>query len=300
MLSYHGLTGPELWRLLRWWLIHVGPKRDVTVDTSNGILTFDSRNWLIGKYLYVKKAHEENEIRLALELLMAEGWIGRRGNTIVNAGANIGMTCIALVKSGYFDRAIAFEPDPENYRLLVRNIDQNGLREQIQAFPVALSSTVGPLEFELSPDNSGDHRVRQTDRPGFYREEKRRTISVPGETLDGFFENKTEPVHACWVDIQGHEGHFFRGARTFLKRGIPVIFELWPYGLERAGTTPGEFVSLVSEMFTHFWVIGNDDYQRAPLSDMIKLFDAYSGPRNFCLVVLAAKRGDSGGRVAAG
>ena len=273
-------------------MIHVGPKRDVTVDTANGVLTFDSRNWLIGKYLYVKRAHEENEIRSALELLMAEGLIGPCGNTIINAGANIGMTCIALVKSGYFDRAIAFEPDPENYRLLVRNIDQNGLRERIQAFPVALSSTAGPLEFELSADNSGDHRIRQTDRPGFYREETRRTISVPGETLDRFFENKTDAVDACWVDIQGHEGHFFRGARTFLGRGVPVIFEFWPYGLERAGTTPREFVSLVSTMFMHFWVIGNHDYQRAPLSDMIKLFDVYSGPRNFCLVVLAARRGD--------
>ncbi len=82
MLSYHGLTGLELWRLFRWWTIHVGPKRDVTVDTSNGVLTFDSRNWLIGKYLYVKRAHEENEIRSALELLVAEGLMGRCGNTI--------------------------------------------------------------------------------------------------------------------------------------------------------------------------------------------------------------------------
>jgi FkbM family methyltransferase len=278
-------------------MIHMGPQRDVTVNTSNGVLTFDSRNWLIGKYLYVKQAHEESEIRSALELLTAEGLIERSGSTIVNVGANIGMTCIALVKSGHFDRAIAFEPDPGNYRLLVRNIDQNGLRERIQTFPVALSSTTGPLEFELSADNSGDHRVRHTDRSGFYREETRRTISVPGETLDNFFENRTEPVHAFWVDIQGHEGHFFLGARTFLERGIPVIFEFWPYGIERAGTSPREFVSFLSAMFTHFWVIGNRDYQRAPLSGMIGLFDAYSGPRSFCLVVLAAKRSDYGGRI---
>jgi len=290
MLSYHGLTIAELLRLLRWWFIHVGPRRDVTVDTANGLLTFDSKNWLIGKYLYVKKAHEEGEIRSALDLLTKEGLIEPSG-TIINAGANIGMTCIALVKSGVFARALAFEPDPENYRLLVRNIEQNGLDSRIEAHAVALSSRTAPLEFELSPDNSGDHRVRQSARPGFYREESRRTITVPGETLDHFFENRSDRIDALWADIQGHEGHLLAGARNFLKNGIPLIFELWPYGLNRAGTTPQELISLVSAMYTHFWLVGDRQYQGVPVSQMGKLFDAYSGPRNFCLVALAARRG---------
>ena len=274
----------QWWRLFCWWLIHLGPIRDVTVDTFNGRLSFSSSDWLIGKYLYVKRAHEEDEIQSVIALLAREGWLAGSPLTVLNAGANIGMTCIGLVREK-FDTALAFEPDPQSYRLLVRNIEQNGLRDRIHAFPYAVSSEVGELAFELSKDNPGDHRVRQTDRPGFYKEETRSTIQVRAETLDHFFQNRADTVDVIWVDIQGHEGHFLRGARNFLKRGIPVVSEFWPYGLERAGTSPAEYASLVAESFSHFFVVGNPDYQRTPIEEIGKLFDLYPGPRNFGLIV---------------
>lgn len=289
MLSYNGFKRSQLLRLLMWWLIHLGPKRDVTVETLSGLLTFSSRDWLIGKYLYVKGGHEEQEIQSAVELLKREGWLERTGpgGTVLNVGANIGMTCVGMVKAGYFERAIAFEPDPENFRLLIRNIDQNGLADRIQPVPCALSSSVGQLTFELSEDNSGDHRVRQVNRPGFYHEERRRTIRVQGETLDHYFADESASVDAVWVDIQGHEAHAFRGGRTFLKRGIPVITEFWPYGIDRAGISPQEYAGILSQSFQHFWVVGDSNFQGAPIADVAMLFEAYSGPRQFCLLVLA-------------
>ena len=295
MISYRGMNYVQLWRLLQWWFIHLGPTRDVTVDTFNGRLSFSSGDWLIGKYLYVKRAHEEHEIQSVIGLLTREGWLKRSPTTVLNAGANIGMTCIGLVREK-FDRAIAFEPDPRNYRLLVRNIEQNGLRDRIQAFPVALSSTTGHVTLELSKDNPGDHRVRQTDRPGFYKEETRPTIQVEADTLDHFFQARPGAVDVIWVDIQGHEGHFFRGAKNFLKRGIPVVSEFWPYGLERAGTSAAEYTGLVSESFSHFWVVDNADYQRVPIEEFGKLFELYQGPRSFGLVVFAPRAGQAAQR----
>ncbi len=294
MISYRGLTLREWLRLFRWWMIHLGPRHDVTVETFNGLLSFSNKNWLIGKYLYVKKQHEEHELRAAGDLLIEQGWLDRSpgGRTVVNAGANIGMTCIGLIKAGYFDEAIAFEPDPENFRLLITNIDRNGLKDRIQAYRLALSSATGELTFELSEDNPGDHRVRVPDRPanGFYGEEKRRTIEVPGETFDHFFQEHAHRVDAIWVDIQGHEGHFFRGAQGALKRGIPVITELWPYGLARAGTTREELVEILSQFFSHFWVIGNEQFRRSEIGQLAQLFDVYSGPRSFGLVFLEPRR----------
>ena len=276
---------------MKWWLIHIGPRRDVTVDTFNGRLTFNSKDWLVGKHLYVRRGHEESEIRSVVDLLTAEGWLGRSsaGATVLNVGANIGMTCIALVREGGVDRAVAFEPDPENFRLLTRNIGQNQLQGRIEAVCLALSSRTVQLNFELSPDNCGDHRVRQVDRPGFYREESRRTIVVEGETVDRFFEKRTDRIDMIWVDIQGHEGHFFLGAKQFLKRRIPVVTEFWPYGLARAGTSPEDLICVLAGEFKHFWVIGNEQYQRSPIEEIKRLYDAYNDPRNFCLVVLAPK-----------
>lgn len=286
----------EFWRRLCWGAIYLGPRRDVTIDTFNGLLTLDSKDWLIGKYLYVKRSHEADQIERVIQLLRREGYLGDMpsSKSLLNVGANIGMTVICLVKQGYFDRAIAFEPAPNSYRLLVQNINQNGLRGRIHPFPFALSSLDGELELELSPDNSGDNRIRQTQTPGFFAEEKRRTIRVPVKTLDRFLsENppvRGERVRLAWVDIQGHEGQFFRGARQFLRRGIPVVAEFWPYGIDRSGTSRRELCEILSELFSHFYVLGIEPERRLPICDAASLFRMYPGPRDMCTVVLLPDR----------
>ncbi len=283
------------WRKVCWGLIYLGPRRDVTVQTSNGLLTLDSKDWLIGKYLYVRRSHEEREIRSAISLLKKEGYLDRASrNTVLNVGANIGMTCIGLLKAGYFERAIAFEPAPNNYRLLVHNVNQNGLQGRIVHFPFALSSTEGELDLELSDDNSGDHRIRQSNNPGFFQEEKRRTIKVPVRTLDHVLTEHPTPVNESvglvWVDIQGHEGQFFEGARHLLSQGIPVVSEFWPYGIKRSGMSADQFCRTLSELFTHFYVLAGEPFQKRAISEIRGLFDAYSQPREVCVVVLVRDR----------
>lgn len=286
----------ELWRKLCWGVIYWGPRRDVTLDTFNGRLTVDSKDWLIGKYLYVKRRHETGEMESAIELLEAEGYLPdlRSPKSVLNVGANIGMTAIGLVKNGYFKQAIAFEPTPNSYRLLVRNINENGLRDRIQHFPIALSSRDGEMELELSRDNSGDNRIRLTQKPGFYSEEKRPTIKVPVRTLDGLVaENaalRDEPVGLVWVDIQGHEGQFFRGALQYLRRGIPVVSEFWPYGIDRSGLSPSELREIFAELFSHYYVLGVKPEQKFPISGVDALFRTYGGPREACVILLLPVR----------
>src|SRR5712692_6723933 len=94
----------ELSRRLRWLLIYSGPRHDVTVRTSNALLTFDSKDWLIGKYLYVKRSYEAEEIHRTTALLKKEGYLAEAGGgraLVLDVGANIGMICIALLKNYY-------------------------------------------------------------------------------------------------------------------------------------------------------------------------------------------------------
>lgn len=290
------MTSREIWRRLKWFLIYIGPKRDVTVETLNGLLTFGSRDWLIGKYLYVKRSHEAHEIRSVVELLQKERYLdgSPRGKTVLNVGANIGMTSIGLVKTAGFARAIAFEPAPESYRLLVHNINQNGLDYRIRPVPLALSSSEGEMELELSDNNSGDHRIRRTSDPGFFHEEQRKTIKVKVRTLDGLLNGdsalRDEKVDLVWVDIEGHEGHFFRGARGFLSQEIPVVTEFWPYGIERSGTSRLDFCELLNELFTDFYVLGEATFRKNPISKIGTLFDVYSKPREMCMIVLVSDK----------
>ncbi|MEM6996443.1 MAG: FkbM family methyltransferase, partial [Myxococcota bacterium] len=50
------------------------------------------------------------------------------GDTFVDVGANLGYyTVLAAKKVGPSGRVFAFEPDPESFALLKRNVDRNGL-----------------------------------------------------------------------------------------------------------------------------------------------------------------------------
>jgi FkbM family methyltransferase len=281
----------QIWRRICWAAIYWGPRRDVTVNTLNGLLTFDSKDWLIGKYLYVRREHESDELAKVAELLQAEGYLAdsRPPTAVMNVGANLGMTVIGLLKQGYFQRAIAFEPTPDSYRLLVRNIQQNGLADRILHFPFALSSSEGSIELEICADNSGDNRIRISKQPGFFAEEKRTTVSAAVKTLDGLMAEsaalRNESVGLVWMDIQGHEGHFFAGAREFFKRGIPVVSEIWPYALDRSGMSLLEFRALLGEMFSHFYVLGSTPACKLPISEVDTMFTKFAGPRDMCVAL---------------
>jgi FkbM family methyltransferase len=279
-------------RLLRWHLIYRGPQRDITIDTANGLLSVSSKDWLHGKYLYVRRSFEMDTMRSTMELLRRDGYVGAtQRNCLLDVGANLGMICIPLIRQRCFQRAIAFEPVPNTYRLLKNNVNQNGLAERISCHQIALSSTSGMLEMELSDSNSGDHRMRHNARPGAYHEERRQTIHVPTQRLDEFLREHPDiqknDVSVIWMDIQGHEGRFFEGASNSLHDGVAVVSEFWPYAIDRSGMSQSEYSRIVKNLFSHFHDLTTG--QKRPIGDIDLLFDTFNGARQMCTVIFVRK-----------
>jgi FkbM family methyltransferase len=288
----------QAWRRLAWAVIYSGPKRDITLETANGVLTFDNQDWMIGKILYLNRSYEVEQMDAAVKLLHEEGYLtDDTSSMVLDVGANIGMICVALVRSGRFKKALAFEPAPNSYRLLLKNVCQNNLESRITCFPFALSSSQGQVVLELSPDNSGDHRIRQTESKGAFGEELRPTICVEARTLDSFFAGNPElsphEVSLVWVDIQGHEGHFLEGARRFLTRGVPMVAEVWPYALGRSGFGLSRFRTILSEFYTHFYVLSGKAVEKSRVSAIGQVFRAFAGRREACQVVLVRDRSEA-------
>ena len=287
-------------RKIRWAWIRGRPgeaPRMITVPTWNGVLSFSSADLHNGRALYVQRAWERDLITGSLAFLRAEGLIGRPGaDRMVDVGANIGMISIAMLRHGVFSGALAFEPDPGNFTLLTRNIEQNGMSEEIQAYPVALSDGEGNVEMEIDPANFGDHRVRAVRAAGapMMGEESRAIVRVPARTLDSMLEgNETEAgrIGLVWVDIQGHEGQFFRGARRTLADRVPVVTEFWPYGILRAGLDKSGYFEIVRSLFTHLAII-DDRSGRAeirPIDAIPALFDSNPGHEQAITLVLYAR-----------
>jgi hypothetical protein len=73
-------------------------------------------------------------------------------------------------------------------------------------------------------------------------------------------------VALVWVDVQGWEAAVFRGGRDLFSRDIPVVAEIWPYGLERACTPSREFAELVQRYWATYWVLRRGRFTPYPTS----------------------------------
>jgi len=112
-------------------------------------------------------------LRLFKELFLVEPYAFTPGTPtpcIVDAGANIGMAVVYFKKQFPAARILAFEPSPEAFRLLTRNVAANNLCD-VELHNVALASTAGELPFyygadgasltgSLHPHATGVHTVR--------------------------------------------------------------------------------------------------------------------------------------------
>ena len=228
----------------------------------------------ISRELFLNGAFELDLITEAMELIRRISGRAKGKGTVVDVGANNGVISIGMLVTGQLDGAIAIEPEPTNFRRLQENVALNRLDDAIVRMNCAVSDRTSSLTFELSDKNYGDHRVRLSAagdgvERDIFHESDRQVITVPAERLDdimaGLPTRFTEDVAVVWIDVQGYEGYVFGGARELLARGVPVVSEIWPYGIARAGMTMDQFNSVITSIWPYFWMKRRTHFARYPI-----------------------------------
>ena len=220
-------------------LSHVAPS--IAVDTDGLCLYLNTADREISRGTFVHGAYDRALLAHAIGELDRHGLGSNlQGRGFLDVGANIGTaSCLALRFHGA-RHAWAFEPAPENVRLLRQNVVANGFEDRMTVHACALSERDETVVLELCEANSGDNRVRTAtaaSSTGLIGEAEWPTVEVPARRLDAFVEEGTlDPgsIGLAWIDAQGHEAQVLSGARTLLAAQVPIVCELWPYGLRRA------------------------------------------------------------------
>jgi FkbM family methyltransferase len=150
------------------------------------------------------------------------------GDWVVDGGANIGyMTSLLAVRVGQRGRVLSFEPHPEVFSQLQRNVDswkQDGISGRIELFQVALGDTNGSADLH-APDffskNAGTSRINQ-DGGGHGGTCYRVTV----KTLDSIVA-KGQKVGLVKLDVEGSEIAVLKGMKSLLeeRRVRHLIFE---------------------------------------------------------------------------
>lgn len=229
-------------------------------DTETFVIS--SADKYIGRDTYISGNPYDFELmQKALKILG-----NRRPNQLlIDVGANIGTICIPAVKRSVFQNAIAIEPDPFNYSLLLANIHINRLDQRIVAHNLALGKDNDERLFlKLSRDNFGDHRVRANNHSIEYDDEShRKTVVVKSETFDKIVDNIDPKRSLIWIDTQGSEGQVLFGAKNALRHLPPMCFELWPNGMERMNGYPLLKETLIRVGYTVFYDLDGSEVPEA-------------------------------------
>jgi FkbM family methyltransferase len=151
-------------------------------------------------------------------------------DVLVDVGANVGMYAIWAAKTRGV-RVFAFEPESQNYALLNRNIQANGLDGLVRAYCIALSDSAGLGPLHLSDLGAGgschsfgeslDHHNRP--RASAF------TQGSVSATLDGLVASGAIPVPThVKVDVDGIEPKVIAGGRSTLadRRVRSVLIEI--------------------------------------------------------------------------
>jgi FkbM family methyltransferase len=158
----------------------------------------------------------------------------RAGMCVIDVGAHVGYYSVLFSRCvGAQGSVLAFEPEPNNYRLLSANLLLNDCRN-VQAHPLAVAAAAGRETLYLSENNLGDHRLQPTSG--------RRSVAVQTIDLDAIVG--TAPVDFVKIDTQGAEPRVLAGMAGIIRQNrdrLACMIEFAPGLLALGGLPVAQF-----------------------------------------------------------
>ena len=212
------------------------------------------------------------------------------GDVFVDVGANIGYyPVIAATVVGADGAVLAFEPEPDNFRLLCANLRLNRCGDQVSAFAAGLADHTHAGLLYLSEDNAGDHQVFAADAG---RRQQAITLLNGSDYLCG----RLARMDLLKVDVQGAEYAVMAGLLPLLRElpRVPrIILELTPLSLRQAGSSGRQLVELLASLQQPLHIIDHIEHRLvacpgAELASWCDAVDAVPGDAGFMNVLVGA------------
>lgn len=208
------LSVPFLKRLILWSLFHLQTDQPRVARVGPSFCRFkfwldkkERTDFLLGTY--------EQKVTRALRRIL------KRGDVAIDIGAHVGYHAILMAQLvGKNGTVLAFEPFPENFDALERNIELNNLRDTVRPEPLAVTDSDGcvSLAYECS-----ESLAMTPSMVGYAVSGAASRISVPACRLDCYLEKVGKRPSLIQIDVEGAELHVLRGARNTLERLRPTL-----------------------------------------------------------------------------
>ncbi len=159
----------------------------------------------------------------------------RRGDVVVDVGANIGEVSIVMSQeAGPRGRVFAFEPSPRIFGYLRGNLALNGCTN-VTAYNLALGTAAGTVLMSDDRRDDMNHLVAEGGTP------------VECSTLDWALAG-SGPVALIKIDVEGTELAVLKGALETLARTACVNCEMWETHFRRYGHGMGDLIAFLQQL----------------------------------------------------
>ena len=174
----------------------------------HGVMLYNVNDRYIGEALHRYGEYGESELQVLLQLV-------RPGDTVVEAGANIGCDTIPIANALRPNGAlVVFEPQRLTYQLLCANLALNGLWN-VYTRNAAAGRAPGQISVPLLDPRSFQNFG------GLSLVGSEKGEPVPIETIDGLSLASCRMIKA---DVQGMEADVLAGAEATIKRCRPLLY----------------------------------------------------------------------------
>jgi FkbM family methyltransferase len=179
----------------------------------------------------------------------------KNSKLFIDIGAHYGYYTILVGKKYPECKKIAFEPVPENFGILKRNVYLNKI-QNVEQHNLAVSNIDGVSTFNIT---------EASNSCGFYKHplaETLKQMEINTVSLDKFLKINPEDSVLIKIDAEGHEPRILQGMKNFINntKDLKMIIEFNPDCLANGGYDPSMFLQDVSDLGFDVYVI--DDFKR--------------------------------------
>jgi len=165
----------------------------------------------------------------------------KKGDVVLNIGANIGYYSLFLGETvGKQGKVYAFEPFPDNFNLLSKNVKVNNL-SQIKTIQQAVSEKSGKAKLYLEEYNQGGHSLAKSPKG-------KKHIEIDITSLNDFFP-EAKKIDFIFMDTEGADCAVFKGMSDIIKNNphLKIITEFSPFSLKKFGEEPINYLKEIKK-----------------------------------------------------
>ena len=153
----------------------------------------------------------------------------KKNDIVVDVGANIGYYTLLMAKNEA--NVFSYEPEPQNFELLKKNVRLNDLSTNVKLYNKAVSNFNGNSKLALAEHTTGQHKLG-TNRFG------NETINVEVIKLE------LDKIDFAKIDVEGSELHVLEGMKSLPNK---ILIEFNSLNLKESGSNYKDFFKFLNK-----------------------------------------------------